>query len=70
MAADDRGPGGPRNPRAQAVFVSCANGTAGRLFSQRVKTYIVISNPKRISVKLGFVHIIGALRGGLKTGPT
>jgi hypothetical protein len=36
--------------------------------SQRVNTYIVISKPKRISVKLGFVHIMGALRGGLKTG--
>ena len=34
---------------------------------QRVKTYMVISKPKRMSVKPGFVHIMGALRGGLKT---
>jgi len=30
--------------------------------------YIVISKPKRTSVKLGFVHGMGALLGGLKTG--
>jgi len=44
-----------------------ATGITGRGSTQRVKTYIVISKPKRISVKLGFVHIIGALRGGLNT---
>ena len=35
---------------------------------QRVKTYIVISKPKRMSVKPGFVHIMDALLGGLKMG--
>jgi hypothetical protein len=45
-----------------------ATGITGRGPTQRVKTYIVISKPKRISVKPGFVHIMGALRGGLKTG--
>jgi len=40
----------------------------GRRPTQRVKTYIVISKPKRTSVKLGFVHGMGALLGGLKTG--
>jgi hypothetical protein len=34
----------------------------GRGPIQRFKTYIVISKPKRISVKQGFVHVIGALR--------
>jgi hypothetical protein len=47
-----------------------ATGITGRGPTQRVKTYIVISKPKRISVKPGFVHIMGALRGGLKTGST
>ena len=47
-----------------------ATGITGRGPAQRVKTYIVISKPKRISVKPGFVHIMGALRGGLKTGST
>ena len=45
-----------------------AAGITGRGPTQRVKTYIVISKPKRMSVKLGFVHIMGALQGGLKTG--
>jgi hypothetical protein len=45
-----------------------ATGITGRGATQRVKTYIVISKPKRISVKPGFVHIMGALLGGLKTG--
>jgi len=45
-----------------------ATGITGRGSTQRVKTYIVISKPKRISVKLGFVHIMGALLGWLKTG--
>jgi hypothetical protein len=47
-----------------------ATGITGRGSTQRVRTYIVISKPKRISVKLGFVHIMGTLRGGLKTGST
>jgi hypothetical protein len=47
-----------------------AAGITGRGPTQRVKTYIVISKPKRISVKPGFVHIMGALLGGLKTGST
>ena len=45
-----------------------AAGLTGRGPTQRVKTYIVISKPKRMSVKLGLVHIMGALQGGLKTG--
>jgi hypothetical protein len=45
-----------------------ATGITGRGSTQRVKTYIVISKPKRISVKLGLVHIIGALQGRFKTG--
>ena len=36
----------------------------GRGPIQRVDTYIVISKPKRMSVKLGFVHIMTALRAG------
>src|ERR1700686_1861170 len=58
------------DPRTRTLTMAegkSATGITGRGPLQRVKTYIVISKPKRISVKLGFIHIMGALRGGLNT---
>jgi len=45
-----------------------AAGIAGRGSHQRVETYIVISNPKRMSTNSGFVQAIVHSKQGIEAG--